>query len=330
MRRLALYLSVFVLICLATFALLAQLSPWPGTMALRFVFDRGADQANAALAQRIPPERTEFLDLAYGPDSRERLDLFLPPGPPPPGGWPILLWVHGGAFVAGQKEDVGNYLRLIAPEGFAAIAPNYTRAPDARHPGPAGQVLEALLWVKAAARDRPIDPSRIVLAGDSAGGHIALQTAIALYDPAYAAQLGLRPQTDPEVLKGLALFCGIYGLPKEESSGLIGWLLGTASWAYLDQPDPTQVPPEAGFDLIPRLPGSLPPLFISAGNADPLLPQSEALAHQAQARGLASDTLFFPADHQPPLGHEYQFTLDEAGETARTRLIAFLTRVTAG
>lgn len=329
MRRLALYLSVLVLICLAFLAALAQLSPWPGAYALRALVAHKAAQANAELAALLPPDRVEYLNLPYGPDPRERLDLFLPPGQPPPEGWPILIWVHGGAFVAGRKEDVGNFLRLIASQGFATIAPDYSRAPGARHPVPSAQLLEALLWIKAAARDRPIDPARIVLAGDDAGSHIALQTAIALHDPAYARDLGLRPLVEAQSIRGLALFCGLYDLPNDPLEGVAGFGLRTAARAYLGTANPAEAPGAKGFPLLTRLPDTLPPIFLSAGNADPLLPQSKRLADAAKAKGLVTDTLFFPDDHQPQLGHAYPFTPDAAGNMARNRLVAFLTKVTA-
>lgn len=328
MRRLALFLSVLVLFSLLALALLARSSPWPASLALRLVFLIDATRTNAALAPRLPKGLTEHLDLAYGPHPRERLDLFLPPGDPPPGGWPVLLWVHGGAFVAGNKEDLGNYLRLLAAEGYATLAPNYTRAPTARHPGPSGQMMAALLWMQAVAAEYGLDPTRVILAGDSAGGHIALQTAIALHDPAYAAALGLRPRLAPGHLRGLVLFCGIYDPPEPGAQGLVGTFLRHAAWAYLGGPDPATAPAATGFALTGRLPATLPPLFISAGNADPLLGQSQRLDTAARAQGLVTDTLFFAPDHQPPLGHEYQFKLNAAGETARHRLTAFLARVT--
>lgn len=328
MRRLALYLGVPVLVVLSALVLLAQVSPWPATLALRALFSVDADRTAAALVPRLPQGLTEHLDLAYGPDPRERLDLFLPPGPPPPEGWPVLIWVHGGAFVAGGKEDVGNYLRLLAAEGYATIAPNYTRAPTARHPRPSAQMMTALLWMQATADRHALDPTRVILAGDSAGSHVALQTAIALHDPAYADMLGLRPRLDPAHLRGLVLFCGIFDPPDAGATGLIGAFLRSAAWAYLGDPDPAAAPHGGGFALSARLPASLPPLFISAGNADPLLPQSLRLAEQAQARGLATDTLFFPADHPTALGHEYQFRLTPDGEEALRRLLAFLARVT--
>lgn len=327
MRRLALYLGVPVLVVLVALAVLAQLSPWPAVIGLRALFALDADRAARTLAPLLPAGLSEEIDLAYGPDPRERLDLFLPPGPPPPQGWPVLIWVHGGAFVAGRKEDVGNHLRLIAAQGYAAIAPNYTRAPTARHPRPSGQMMALLLWMQAAADRHALDPTRVILAGDSAGSHIALQTAIALHDPAYAAMLGLRPRLDPAHLRGLVLFCGIFDPPDTKAPGLIAAALRHAARAYLGGADPAHAPHGAGFALSARLPASLPPLFISAGNADPLLPHSLRLAEQAQARGIDTDTLFFAPDHQPPLGHEYQFTHGPAADEARARLLAFLDRV---
>ena len=323
-----LFLPVIGAIALVAAAILiaAQVSPWPRVLVLRHVFAGEASRAMAALEPRLPAGLTEHPDLPYGPAPRERLDLVLPPGPPPPGGWPVLLWVHGGAFVAGQKEDVGNHLRLIAAQGYATIAPDYARAPARRHPAPAEDMLKVLIWIEGAAGSYPLDPARLVLAGDSAGGHIALQTAIALADPAYARALRLRPSDRITGPRGLVLFCGIFDLAGLETGSL--WLQ-TAAWAYLGHRDPAEAPDAPLFSLLAHLPETLPPLFVSAGNADPLLPQSRALVERARARGLRVEALFFPPDQTPLLGHEYQFGTDAAADLARDRLLAFLNAVTA-
>jgi acetyl esterase/lipase len=83
-----------------------------------------------------------------------------------------------------------------------------------------------------------------------------------------------------------------------------------------------------GFDLFSvaaYLHATLPPLFISAGNADPLGPQSTGLADRADALGIETDTLFTPADFTPRLGHEYQLNPStQAGKLALDRGRAFL------
>ncbi|MGH7493962.1 MAG: hypothetical protein ACREOO_16405 [bacterium] len=66
-------------------------------------------------------------------------------------------------------------------------------------------------------------------------------------------------------------------------------------------------------------------MFISAGNADPLLPQSRAFAETAASLGVHVDSLFFPHDYTPALPHEYQFNLDvDAGQLALERSVKFL------
>lgn len=329
MRHGVLRVTIAIALLAALIFAAFRLSPWPSVMVIRWLFDRDAARAMAALEPRLPAGLVEHPDLAYGTGPRERLDLILPPGPAPPEGWPVLFWVHGGGFVSGSKENVGNYLRLVSAEGYAAIAPNYTRAPTRRHPRPTEEMLAALLWVRAAAADYSLDPSRIVLAGDSAGSHIALQTTIALHDPAYARSLSLRPDDNLARPRGLALFCGVYDLEGLQTEGPFGAFLRTVLWSYFGTTDADAAPDAALFSLFAHLPPDLPPLFLTAGNADPLLPQTEALARAAAGRGIPVETLLFPAEYQPPLGHEYQFTLDAAGEEALSRLIAFLDRVTA-
>ena len=323
MRKLVLFGAIAIAL-IATLALATRLTPWPTVMAIRLLFDHQAARAMESLEPRLPDGIDRLRHLTYGTDRREKLDLFLPSGPAPPGGWPVIVWVHGGAFVSGSRDNIGNYLQILAAQGYATLAPDYTLAPSGRHPRPTEQVLEALLWLRGAADNFDLDADRIVLAGDSAGAHIALQTAIAIHDPAYAGALNLRPQTDPDTLRGLALFCGAFDLQGMDTEGAFGGFLRTVLWSYLGHADPVEAPDAALFSLFAHLPADFPPLFVSAGNADPLLPQSTALVEQATRRGIPVDTLFFAPDHQPPLPHEYQFTLDPAGEQAFSRLTAFL------
>ena len=68
---------------------------------------------------------------------------------------------------------------------------------------------------------------------------------------------------------------------------------------------------------------------MAAGNADPLLPHSLGLATALDRVGIDHETLFFQGDHEPRLGHEFQFDLDtEAGRLALDRAVAFVERVT--
>jgi acetyl esterase/lipase len=96
-------------------------------------------------------------------------------------------------------------------------------------------------------------------------------------------------------------------------------------WAYSGEKDFMNDSRFATASLINYLTADFPATFISAGNADPLLPQSRELAAGLSARGVRVDSLFFADDHAPPLPHEYQFNLDtDEGQLALERVVGFL------
>ena len=81
----------------------------------------------------------------------------------------------------------------------------------------------------------------------------------------------------------------------------------------------------ATASVVDYVTSAFPPAFISAGNADPLEPQSVAFAETLSGHGVRVESLFFPKEYTPPLPHEYQFHLDtEAGRLALARSIAFI------
>jgi acetyl esterase/lipase len=96
-------------------------------------------------------------------------------------------------------------------------------------------------------------------------------------------------------------------------------------WAYFDTKDISENAYAKTASVTNFLTSSFPPTFISAGNNDPLLPQSKLLAEKLSALNVPVDTLFFPENHEPALGHEYQFTLDDAGKLALERSKKFIT-----
>jgi acetyl esterase len=304
------------------------LSPRPVLLALGWLFDRGAAQAAQALAPHVPAGGRTLADQPVdGPWPGLRFDLHLPPVPAPPGGHPLLVWIHGGGWVSGRKEDVANYLRIVAARGAVAAASlDYTLAPDAVHPTQLQQVHAGLRTLRAQAARLGIDPQRIVLAGDSAGAQLAAQLAAAITHPAYGERLGVPAgSVDPRAIRGTALFCGPFDLALFRLDGPLGPVLRAVLWALTGERDAQATPAFELASVLRHVSGDFPPTFISVGNADPLKAHSLAMEARLRALGVPVQTLYFPDDHTPPLGHEYQFTLDDpAGETALQRLLDFL------
>lgn len=114
-------------------------------------------------------------NLPYGPHPRQVLDLFQPVTPRPVG---VLVFVHGGAFVRGDKqtstEIYDNVLYWFSKRGFLGVNVEYRLAPEAAFPAGADDVAMAMAWLQNHVPGYGADPGRILLVGHSAGGtHVA-------------------------------------------------------------------------------------------------------------------------------------------------------------
>lgn len=124
--------------------------------------------------------RPEHLDLPYGASQREAWDLF--PGAP---GSDCLVFIHGGYWQRNDREGAAALMEGALASGWSAALPGYTLAPEASLTVIVGQVHKALDWLARHGAAHGIT-GRIVVAGWSAGGHLA---AMALSHPAVAAAL---------------------------------------------------------------------------------------------------------------------------------------------
>lgn len=122
-------------------------------------------------------------DVAYGPHERHRLDIYAPMDAAGPA--PVLVFVHGGGFLKGDKggADVwpnANVGRMAAQAGFVGVVINYRLAPDHMWPAGAQDVAAVVAWLKDNIAQHGGDPDRIVLAGTSAGAvHVAAYLKLA-------------------------------------------------------------------------------------------------------------------------------------------------------
>ena len=304
-------------------ALAFQFSPWPAALLIRIPFDQGGVALHESMAHYVPSGIAETRDIAYGDGATEVLDVFFREDADDR--QPTIVWVHGGAWISGDKDQIANYLRILADHGYTTVGIDYAIAPGATYPGPVRQLDTALAFLLANADAYRIDPQSIIIAGDSAGGHIAAQYANAVTDTDYASMLGITPALNAEHLRAMLLFCGAYNAEIVDLDGSFGWFLRSVLWAYTGDKAFDTNPELASFSVANFVTKAFPPSFITAGNADPLLPQSLDLAEKLAAAGVAVDTLFYPADHTPPLEHEYQFILGgEDGQMALERVVAFL------
>ena len=173
-------------------------SPRPMTLLLRREFEKfGASRADR-LRSRAPQSIQVTRDKIYGPHPDCRLDVYVPRDAAPAGHrLPVLMWVHGGAFIGGSKDEIDYYFRAVAASGFCVIAISYSLAPESTYPTPVRQALAALDHILTHAARLHADPTRILLAGDSAGSHISAQIAAAITNPQYARKIGVDRRSRP-------------------------------------------------------------------------------------------------------------------------------------
>ena len=144
---------------------------------------------NAAAVRPVPPARPQppkqvptFADVAYGPDPRQKLDIYLPPGPGP---FPIVMQIHGGGWAGGDKIAGAGRTSTFTNKGVAVVSIEYRFINDALREGisppisaPLLDARRALQFVRYHAADYKLNADKIVVTGFSAGGTSSLFLAV--------------------------------------------------------------------------------------------------------------------------------------------------------
>jgi acetyl esterase/lipase len=321
------FVGVILLIMLAF-----KISPWPGAMIIRLVFEQNGMKQSQALEKHTPSvpianilnqqykqgDSDAFLDV-YFPESIKDTDKKLP----------LLIWTHGGAWISGGRIDHAAYFRLLAAEGFTVISSGYSLGPERTYPTAIHQLNDMYGYIERNAQRFHADTGKVAFAGDSAGAQLSSQMAAIITNPEYASLVGVSPNLSASQLKSVVLNCGIYKMdqlihPDPSLPKIVGWGDDISVWAYTgsrDAPD-TLRQMSAHYHVTKDFPET----YISGGNADPLTnAQSRPFADKLQSLGVNVTRLFYPDAHQPSLPHEYQFNLDnDDGKNALKATVSFL------
>jgi acetyl esterase/lipase len=140
-------------------------------------------------------------------DYRHQLDLYLPRGVRR---FPVVVLVHGGAWVVGDKRCCGLYSsvgQFLASQGIGVVMPNYRLSPDVRHPEHVRDVARAVAWTRRYAAELGGDPDQLFLVGHSAGGHLV---ALLATDDTWLDEEGLTRSA----LRGVVAVSGVYHIPE--------------------------------------------------------------------------------------------------------------------
>jgi acetyl esterase/lipase len=210
-------------------------------------------------------------DIVYAKAGATELKLDLARPAQGDGPFPAVLVIHGGAWRAGNKADVGPVLPEFVHHGYVAISPQYRFCPKETFPAQVHDVKAAVRWIKANAKKYRIDPERIGAIGFSAGGHLALMLGVT--GPGDGLEGDVSAGAPDTRIQAVVNYFGPSDLGArdipEVSKPLVRDFLGATP---TDRPD-------LAAKASPRsyVTKDDPPILTFQGTKDPLVPHSQAI-----------------------------------------------------
>ena len=247
--------------------------------------------ADLARVETRTISRTQYAfpaSLAQNPtggpsDDELRVRVYWPHGNGP---FAVCLYFHGGGWVLNNidtHDDVAR--RLAEASGCVVVSVDYRLAPEHRYPAAVEDAYTALRWIVARADELQIDPNKIAVSGDSAGGNIAAAVCLMTRDrsgPAIAYQVLIYPITD----------CDLERPSYRENAE--GYFLTTAQmrwfWQHYVRSADQMSEPYASPLRASTLKG-LPPALILTAEFDPLRDEGEAYGEALQKAGIAAEVV---------------------------------------
>ena len=165
-----------------------------------FAFLALAIVASALLAARspvaainlliLPGSHTLTANVPYGPHPRQQLDIYRPTAQAPAGGWPVIVFFHGGSWHRGERADYRFVGEALASRGVLTLVADYRLYPEVRYPEFLGDSAHALAYALEHATALGGNPGRTFVAGHSAGAYNAAMLAL---DARWLAAVGHGP-----------------------------------------------------------------------------------------------------------------------------------------
>ncbi len=205
---------------------------------------------------------------------RLRLDVYRPAAEPEPGARrPVVLQIHGGAWVIGDKREQGiPLLRYLAGRGWVGFNVNYRLSPGATFPDHLVDIKAALAWIRAHADEYGIDPDFVVVTGGSAGGHLTALMALTANDARY--QPGFE-HADTSVQAAVP-FYGVYDFTNRNDTmapEFLNWILQPLVVKAFIEDEPERFTEASPVDQVHA---AAPPFLIIHGDKDTLAPVVDA------------------------------------------------------
>lgn len=239
---------------------------------------------------------------------------------------PVIFWIHGGGFTAGTKDGTRILCTMLCAEGYAVVSADYAYAPQYKFPSVAAQIGRAVNSLTELKKSYPqIDLNRVIVGGDSAGGHYCAQYAAAYSNPQYAAAVGVK--TANIRLVGTVLCCAPLDIatmlpPLNFKYKLLADTFFNGYFGF--SPKKKRRGKELS-DLKRYVTKNFPPAFITDGNTFSFEKQNREFGKRLSECGVRTEELYFDKRERGTINHEYLFELDtSAAAEGYDLLVKFL------
>ena len=251
-----------------------------------------ADGAKSVMAARgmstAPDPAVTTRDLPYGSDPMQFARIYTPAGAITGAAMPVIVYYHGGGWVIANVDVYDATPRAMAKALNAiVVSVEYRRAPEAKFPAQHDDALSAYRWALANAASWGGDTARLAFAGESAGGNLAVATAIAARD--------LKLTMPDHILAVYPIANSLPTLPakranynaKPLNTPMLGWFTHYWSRTKADAQDPR-------INLVNARLAGLPPVTIVNAAIDPLTSDGETLAAALRRARVPVEQRTFP------------------------------------
>jgi acetyl esterase/lipase len=239
------------------------------------------------------------------------------------GPWPGIYHTHGGGMVLGNNRIGADEVAMWVDEiGAVGVSVEYRLAPEHPHPAPVEDCYAGLVWTSKHADELGIDPSRLIIAGASAGGGLAAGTALMARDrggPALSHQILMCPMLDDRGVTPSSQELDNEGV-WDRTSNVTGWtaLLGDACGG----PDVSPyAAPARALDLT-----GLPAAFIDVGSVETFRDEDIEYAARLSRAGISVEFHMWPGGFH---GFDMMAPQSALGQIARATRLAYLRRALA-
>ncbi|MQY23177.1 alpha/beta hydrolase [Nocardia macrotermitis] len=242
------------------------------------------------------PHRSPTRTTTFATIDGQALDLDVYRPTQPAAGAPAIVFVHGGGFVNGNRGESNSWFSWLATQGVTVFSIDYRLAPPARWQQATGDVKCALGWVRAHAGEFGIASSNISVAGDSAGGNLALMAAYTVGD----AQFPPTCEVPEAPVRSVIALYPITNLPAALDDTRTPYAIRTMLDRYTGGRIAQQRDRYLAASPTEHVAPGLPPTLLVQGGSDHLVPanQTTRLATALNAAGVPVQTYELPwVDH---------------------------------